>query len=405
MSDDPARPTADELAGAWTLERDLAFLNHGSFGACPRAALEAQSELRARMEAQPLRFFVRESLDLLDAARERVGEFVGAQPEDLVAVPNATTAVNAVVRSYPFEAGDEVLVTNHGYGACTHAARHAVEAAGGSVVVAEVPFPVGSAEEIAAAILEHVTPKTRLALLDHVTSPTALVFPVERLVPELQERAIDCLVDGAHVVGQLPMNLDELGAAYYTSNLHKWACAPKGAAFLHVRRDKQQGLFPTVISHGYRTRRDGRPWLQDLFDWPGTTDPTAFLAAPTALDAIGALLPGGWEEVRARNHALACFGRDALCRALGIEAPCPDELLGSMASVPLPGEWGGPDTLWALATDPLQDALLERHRIEVPISAWPKRPHRLIRVSAQLYNAEHEYEHLASCLAVELGLA
>ena len=405
MSESAPRPTTDELAEAWTLERDLAFLNHGSFGACPRAVLERQSELRARMEAQPLRFFLRESLPLLDEARERVCGFVGAQPQDLVAVPNATTAVNAVVRSLRFEPGDEVLVTNHGYGACTHAARHAVEQAGGSIVVAEVPFPVGSADEIAEAILSRVTERTRLALIDHVTSSTALVFPIERLVPELQGRGIDCLVDGAHVVGQLPMNLDELGAAYYTSNLHKWVCAPKGAAFLHVRRDRHEGLFPTVISHGYRTRREDRPWLQDLFDWPGTTDPTPFLAVPAALDLVGGLLPGGWEEVRARNHSLACFGRDALCNALGIEAPCPDELLGAMASVPLPGEWGGPDTLWALATDPLQDALLERHRIEVPIAAWPKRPHRLIRVSAQLYNAEHEYEHLASALAVELGLA
>jgi isopenicillin-N epimerase len=203
----------------------------------------------------------------------------------------------------------------------------------------------------------------------------------------------------------LPLDLDALGAAYYTRNLHKWCCAPKGAAILHVRRDKQEGLFPTVISHGYVARRKGRPWLQDLFDWPGTIDPTAFLAAPAAMDAVAALVPGGWDEVRARNHALACFGRDLLCDALDIEAPCPDELLGSMAAVPLPGEWKPAEHEWALETDPLQDALLERHRIEVPITAWPARPHRLLRISAQLYNREQEYRHLAAALGMELELA
>ena len=281
---DPRTP--DDFAEAWTLDRDVCFLNHGSFGACPRAGLQAQSDLRAQMEAQPLRFFLREQLDLLDEARERICEFAGAQSQDLVAIPNATTGVNAVMQSYPFEQGDELLTTNHVYGACLHAARHAVERAGGSVVIADVPFPVGSADEITEAILSRVTERTRFALLDHVTSPTALVFPLERLVPELQERGIDVMVDGAHVVGMLPLDLDRLGAAYYTSNLHKWCCAPKGAAFLHVRRDKQKGLFPTVISHGYAARREGRPWLQDLFDWPGTTDPTPFLAAPAAMSDV-----------------------------------------------------------------------------------------------------------------------
>jgi len=401
MSDSP---TPDDFAEAWTLDRDVCFLNHGSFGACPRVGLQKQSDLRAQMEAQPLRFFLREQLDLLDEARERICEFAGAQSQDLVAIPNATTGVNAVMQSYPFERGDELLTTNHVYGACLHAARHAVERAGGSIVVADVPFPVGSADEIAEAILSRVTKRTRFALLDHVTSPTALVFPLERLVPELQERGIDVMVDGAHVVGMLPLDLDRLGAAYYTSNLHKWCCAPKGAAFLHVRRDKQEGLFPTVISHGYAARREGRPWLQDLFDWPGTTDPTPFLAAPAAMDAVAGLLPGGWEDVRARNHALACAGRDILCEVLDLEPPCPDELLGSMAAVPLPGAWAPGGSEWALATDPLQDALLERHHIEVPIVPWPDRSRRLVRISAQLYNSERDYRHLASALSVELEL-
>jgi isopenicillin-N epimerase len=402
MSD---RPDADDLAAAWTLDPDVAFLNHGSFGACPRAALQAQSELRGRMERQPLRFFLRELEGLFDAARERLAAFVGAEARDLVAVPNATTGVNAVVRSLRFEPGDEVLTTDHAYGACVHAARHAVESAGGRLVVAEVPFPLASPDEVVEAVLGAVTQRTRFALIDHLTSPTALSWPVERLVPELRARGVEVMVDGAHAPGMLDLDVAGLGASYYTGNLHKWCCAPKGAAFLWVRRDRQEGLFPTTISHGYAGRREGRPWLQDLFDWPGTTDPTPFLSVPAALDAVASLVPGGWPEVRRRNRELALLGRDVLCEALGVPAPCPDEMIGSMAAVPLPGEWPRRERAWALETDPLQDALLERHRVEVPISTWPSSPRRVLRISAQLYNRESEYRHLASALAVELGLS
>jgi isopenicillin-N epimerase len=211
---------------------------------------------------------------------------------------------------------------------------------------------------------------------------------VHKLVAELNARGIDTLVDGAHAPGMLPLNLKELGAAYYTGNLHKWVCAPKGAAFLHVRENRRYGLHPVAISHGFNSpRRDRARYLLE-FDWTGTFDPSAWLASTEAMRFIGSLLPGGWTEVMLRNHALALRARDILCDALQIEKPAPDDMLGSMAALPIPD---GP-------SEPLQDALLEQFRIEVPIVAWPQAPKRVLRVSAHLYNEEREYEYLAAAL-------
>jgi isopenicillin-N epimerase len=386
-----------EIFRHWTLDPAITFLNHGSFGACPTPILEYQAELRARMERQPVQFFVRDLEGLLDEARAELAAFLRVQPETLAWVPNATAGVNAVLRSMELRPGDELLTTDHEYNACRNALEFVAARAGARVVVARVPFPVSGGGEAAAAILARVTDRTRLALLDHVTSQTALVLPITELVTALQTRGIDTLVDGAHAPGMLDLNVGSIGAAYYTGNCHKWLCAPKGAAFLHVRADRQTAVRPTSVSHGANSpRRDRSRFLME-FDWTGTDDPTACLSVPAAIRFIGSLLPGGWPAVRDHNRRLVIAGRRVLCDALGQAPPCPESMIGSIASVPLPDGSADPPAS-ALYADPLQDELLAAWQVEVPVIPWPAPPKRLVRISAQLYNDMSDYRRLAEAL-------
>lgn len=398
MSDKSAlnRPASD--AGIWALDPKLIFLNHGSFGSCPRPVLEFQQEMRDRLERQPIRFFVRELEGRLDAARAALAEFLGANPENLVFVPNATAGVNTVLRSLQFKRNDELLVTDHEYNACRNALDFVAERSGARVVVAPVPFPLKNSAQIMDAVLGRATPRTRLALLDHVTSQTGMVVPLESLVRELAGRGIDALIDGAHAPGMLPLNLAELGAAYYTGNCHKWLCAPKGAGFLHVCRDRQKFIRPLSVSHGANSSRTDRSRFLIEFGWTGTWDPTAFLCVPEALRVVGSLLPGRWPEVMQRNRALALAGRALLCEALGIGSPCPDMLIGSLASVPISDATSIQPPKSPLYLDPLQERLVAEYGIEAPVIPWPAPPRRLLRISAQLYNALPQYECLADAL-------
>ncbi len=391
------------LADVWTLDPSVAFLNHGSFGACPRPVLEAQTRWRTRMERQPVQFLARDLEGLLDDARAALAAFVGAAPADLAFVPNATAGVNAVLRSLPLAPGDELLTTDHAYNACRNALEFVAGRAGARVVVARVPFPLADAGEVSSAILDAVTSRTRLALVDHVTSPTGLVFPIAAIVRALAARGVDTLVDGAHAPGMVDLDVASIGAAYYTGNCHKWLCAPKGAGFLWVRRDRQPGVRPLAISHGATVPRTDRSRFLLEFDWTGSLDPTAWLCVPDALDTVGGLLPGGWPAVRATNRELALDARRLLCDALRVAPPCPEDMIGSLATVPLPDQSDG--GVAPFASDPLADRLLVRHRIEVPVSAWPAPPRRVLRISAQLYNTRAQYERLAGALVEELSAA
>ncbi len=385
----------------WLLERDIAHLNHGSFGATPIAVLAKQDEWRARMEREPVRFLVRELEPLLDDARRAVAAFVGADEDGLVFVPNATAGVNSVLRSLDLDRFDELLVTTQEYNACRNALEYVAQMAGARVVVAETPFPLSSPDEIVERILARVTSRTRLLLIDHVTSQTAIIQPVETLVREMTARGIDTLVDGAHAPGMIPLQVRDIGAAYYTGNLHKWVCAPKGAAFLSVRENRRATVRPIAISHGANAERTDRSryWLE--FDWTGTFDPSAWLCVPESLRFMASLAAGGWPEIMRRNHALALRARDILAGALGVASPAPDAMLGSMAALPLPD--GKASVAPSLYGDPLQDALFETFAIEVPVVPWPHPPRRLLRVSAQLYNEEEEYERLAEALKTLLS--
>ena len=277
----------------WLLEDGLAFLNHGSFGACPRVVMDEQSRLRAEMERNPVRFLWREIGDRLDAARVELARFIGTDAEELAFVANATTAVNSVLRSFELQPGDEILVTDHGYNACNNVAAECARRSGAKVITARIPLPIAGPEQAVNAIVAAVTPRTRLVLVDHVTSPTALVLPVAEIVRELEPRGIAVFVDGAHAPGMLPLDLRALRPSFYTGNLHKWVCAPRGAGFLFVRRDRQAGVHPAVISHGYNTPREGRSLFHDEFDWQGTLDVTAWLTVPAAIRSCARLLPGG----------------------------------------------------------------------------------------------------------------
>jgi isopenicillin-N epimerase len=389
--------SAGPLRSRWQLDPDIIFLNHGSYGACPTEVLQAQAELRARLEAEPVRFFVREFEPMLDAARAALASFLDADPDDLALVPNATAGVNSVLRSLRIAPGDELLTTNHEYNASRNALDWVAGRQGAKVVVAQLPWPDPTPQAVMQAVLEQVTPRTRLVLLDHISSQTAFILPLKALVQALRERGVETLVDGAHGPGQVPLSLRELGAAYYTGNCHKWLCAPKSVAFLHVRKDLQAGLKPLSISHGHNSTRRDRSRFQLDFDWTGTHDPTAGLCIPHALRVMGGMIPGGWPAVMADNHAKVLAARRLLCERLGVAPPCPEEMVGSMATVSLPdGYPTDPPPPYYL--DPLQDRLFHEWKIEVPIIAWPKAPRRHLRLSAQLYNTHAEYQRLAEAL-------
>lgn len=390
------RPPPSPYAAHWDLDPDVVFLNHGSFGACPRVVLELQQDLRRRMEAQPLKFLYRDLEGLLDQARQPLAALVGCDADDLAFVPNATTGVNTVLRSLSLEPDDELLVTDQEYNACRNALDYVAQRSNAKVVVASVPFPIDGPETVVASVLDKVTDRTRLLLIDHVTSPTGVVNPVAELVAALDARGVDTLVDGAHAPGMLPLELDALGAAYYTGNCHKWLCTPKGSALLHVRRDRQEQLRPLVVSHGANSARTDRSRFRLEFDFCGTGDYTPFLCVPAAIRFLDQLLAGGLPALRQHNHDLALAGRALLCEALGAAPPAPESMIGSLASVILP--WSDQPLLEPHGIDPLHAALWEQHRIEVPVMRWPTPKLRLLRISPQIYNDLGQYAHLAEVL-------
>jgi len=391
----------------WRLDPTVTFLNHGSYGACPEPVLEHQRALRDRMEAEPVRFLSGDLPGLLDLARTQVAAFLGADPAGLAFVSNATTGVNTVLQSLRFEAGDELLTTDHEYNATVNALAAVAARDGTRVVIARIPFPIADPGQAIESVLAAVTPRTRLALISEVTSPTALILPMAELIAELARRGVDTLVDGAHAPGMVPLDLDALGAAYWTGNGHKWLCGPKGSAVLWVRADQRERIHPLVVSHGANEVLKDRSRFRAEFDWVGTSDPTPFLSLPAAIDWMAAAGPehGGWPAIMAANHALALAGRDLVANALGVPPPASDSMLGSMAALPIPRLHDD------AAADTLSQRLAVEDAIQVPIGGWPVRAarrgedpeHVLIRISAQRYNEPSDYERLAGALVRHLG--
>jgi len=372
-----------EIRSLWGLDPAVTFLNHGSFGATPRVVLAEQARWRDEMEREPVDFLARRLPELLAQVRLRVARFVGADPAGLGFVPNATTGVNAVLRSLAWSPGDEILLANQSYNAVKRTVVYLKDHFGVVPVEANLPFPIQDPEEITAAFAAALTPRTRLLLVDHVISPTALVCPVASLVALARARGIPILVDGAHAPGMVPLHLDALGADFYTGNLHKWAFAAKGSAFVWVGEAWRNRVHPVCISHGY-----GAGYLPE-FDWTGTVDPSAWLALPAALD-FHASLPG----LNASNHALVQAGRELLAEVLGTELPHPDDprLYANLAAIAVPGgfdgDFGGLQARGA--------RLFAEHRIEVPFTAYDGR--MWVRISGQAYNHPDDYRRLAEAL-------
>ena len=386
---------------AWLLDPAVTFLNHGSFGACPRVVLERQHELRLEMEREPVDFLVRKMPPLVDESRDAIARLIGADPADIVFVQNATAGVNSVIRSLEFRPGDEILVTAHDYNACRNVIRYVAQRTGAVVVQADLPLPINSPQQVIDAILERVTPRTRVAMLDHITSPTALIFPIEEIVRELDRRGVDTLVDGAHGPAMVPLNMNRLGAAYYTGNCHKWLCAPKAVGFLHVRRDRQQGIQPTIVSHGWNKPRPGYFPFQDAFDWPGTLDPTPWFCIPDCIRFLSGLMPGGLEALMRRNHDLAMLGQRILYQRLGLVPVGVESMLGSMAAVHLPDNAAAFDAQGQPQPAEeyrLNNELFAEFKVEVPTFYWPAAPKTLLRVCAHAYNHPAQYERLAEAL-------
>jgi len=386
--------------GAWLLDPEVTFLNHGSLGSCPLPVLEEQARWRLELERRPIQFLLRDLAARMAEVRSCLGDLFGSNPDDLALMPNAESCINAVLRSLEFAPGDELLATTHDYNACLNSLDFVAGRSGARVVRVGIPFPITDASEVTAAILAHVTPRTRLAMISHITSATGLVFPMQEIVGELESRGVQVIVDGAHAPGQVDLSLDLLGASYYAGNCHKWLCCPKGTAFLHVRRDRQPLVHPLIISHGMNDPRTDLSVFRKEFDWQGVADPTGFLAIPTAISFLASRVPGGIPGLAAQNHELALSFRDALCPILRVEPPAPDSMIGSMAAFPVDH----------LVPDPemrqrLELILRERHHIEIPMIRWRPAPDTdrwTIRVSCQIYNDDSDIERMATALATSL---
>jgi isopenicillin-N epimerase len=381
--------SADEttdLRDLFLLRDDVVYLNHGSFGACPRPVFEAYQAWQLELERQPFGFLLRRFEDLMAEARAALGAYVGAHANDLVYVPNATIGLNTVARSLPLEQGDEVLATDHEYGALDRTWSFICQRRGARYVRTSVDLPVTSAEQIVEAVWSGVTPRTRVLFVSHITSPTAIILPVAKLIRRAREQGIITVIDGAHAPGQIPLNLEGLGADFYSGNCHKWMMTPKGSAFLHARREVQHLLEPLVVSWGWESEKPGPSQFVDHHEWQGTRDIAAFLAVPAAIQFME---KHNWPRVQRACHELARRARQAIAEKTGLPSITPNspKWFAQMASIPLP------------SCDPesLQLRMYDEFRIEVPFVTWNDR--QFVRISVQGYNTQDDVDALLGALS------
>jgi isopenicillin-N epimerase len=349
------------------LDPDVIFLNHGSFGACPKPVFDEYQRRQRDLERQPVEFLGRRLDGLLAESRARLAAYLGTQPDNLVYVQNATAGVNTVARSligaHRLQPGDQILTTDHEYGACDNTWRFIAELSGLDYVRQHIPLPYTDADAMVEALWQGVTSRTRVIYLSHITSCTGVIFPIEAICRRAREAGIITVIDGAHAPGQIPLDLDVLGADYYTGNLHKWLCAPKGAAFLYVRPEHQAEIAPLVISWGYsdlaQTYTKAQGFIQ-RHQWQGTHDPAAWLTVPAAIDFQQAY---DWDGVRAACHALAVETQARLAELTGLLPVVAPEVYAQMVIAALPDN---------LKIDPfeLKRRLYDECRVEIPVTAW-----------------------------------
>lgn len=373
------KPTHDtNWQEQFLLDPTIIYLNHGSFGATPRPVFESYQRWQRELELQPTEFLGRRAPSLLRDSREVLAQYLSTAADNLAYVTNATTGLNAVARALKLGPGDEVLATDHEYGALDRTWRFLAGKQGFQYINQPISVPLTKREAFVEAFWQGVTASTRVIFLSHITSPTALIFPVEEICRRAREQGILTVIDGAHVPGQIPLNLDTLGADFYSGNLHKWLCAPKGAAFLYARPEHHIWIEPLVVSWGYESDMPSSSRLVDYVEWQGTRDIAAFLAVP---DAIRYQQENGWDEVRAACHTMAEAALREMSKCAGLPplSPVSGEWFGQMVSAPIPFQ-----------RDPkaLQARIYAEDRIEVPVLHW--NGHTLVRFSFQAYNTpEH----------------
>lgn len=382
----------------WHHNKNTVFLNHGSFGACPDTILQEQHVLQQRLEEEPVKFMTDEFIDLYLENKNALADFTGCNPDDLVFVRNATTGVNTILNSLTFRAEDEILSHTHAYGACQLALMHYAEKYGSKVIQADIPFPIQHEDEVMDAFLKVISPKTKLAMVDHITSATGLVFPLEKLVRELEGRGIEVLVDGAHGPGMTPLAIEKLGASYYTGNCHKWICSPKGSALLYVRKDKQPKIHPLNISHknDLFTGTD-RHWSAQ-FIWPGTEDFSAYLCVKNSIAFMGSLM-GSRDALRERNRSLCLAARKSIAEKIGTPLPAPDAMISHLGNILVDEHAETPAVTFNMMS-PLKKVLQEEFHIQVPVFLFNKSHLRAwVRIAVQAYNSPEQYEYPGDVLA------
>lgn len=386
---DPANANdASHWRQRWLLPDDVTYLNHGSFGPSPREVVEARQQWYRQLESQPMELLARRLEPALHEVTERLASFVGTSGENLVLLDNATTGINVVAASVPLKAGDEVLLSDHEYGAVERIWRRKCDECGARLVVQKLPAVLTDADEVCDALLSAATTRTRLLVFSHLTSPTALVLPAEQITRRARARGMMVCIDGPHALAMRPLALDQLDCDFYSASCHKWLCGPFGTGFLYAHPRVQAQVRPVVVSWGGWPEQ--APQWRKEFTWSGTRDPSGFLALPTAIDFLES---AGLEMFRQRTHALARYARERLSGFSDSPALSDDSLqwYGSMVSVPLP----------AGEAKPLQAALWERHRIEAPVFAWQGR--RLLRVSCHLYTSRGDIDRLVEALPPLVG--
>ena len=384
--DDAAEARHLVLREQFLIRPDITFLNHGSFGACPRPVFQRYQEWQLELERQPVEFIGRRAHELLSDSRAALAGYLGCDADEVVYSPNVTTALNVVARSLPLNEGDEILTTDHEYGALERTWRFMCERNGAKIVTISLPRPLDDPDEVVEAVMAGLTPRTRVLFLSHITSPTAVTLPIEKLISRARDAGIWTVIDGAHAPGQVPVDLHELGADFYGGNCHKWLCAPKGAGFLYARRDVQHLLDPLVISWGWEARDPGPSRFIDEQERQATRDFSAYLAVPAAIEYQAA---NDWSRVREECHELARWTAAEVAELTGLPALSADSptWYAQMITMPLP-----PGDAATLKT-----RLYDQYRIEIPTIVW--RDERFVRISVQGYNTRADCRRLVDALA------
>jgi len=362
------------MRDSFLIDPNIIFLNHGSFGATPRPVFDSYQRWQRELECQPVEFLGRRADELLNNARAVLADYLGTRKDNLVFVTNATTGVNIIARSLKLGPGDEVLASDHEYGACDRCWRFLSETNGFKYIRQPLTIPIQSEQELIDDFWQGVTNRTRVIFLSHITSSTAVILPIKEICKRARLAGILTVIDGAHAPGQLELDLDDLGADFYTGNLHKWLCAPKGSAFLFARPDVQDLAKPLVVSWGWQSDNPGASTFVDWHQWTGTRDISAFLAVP---DAINFQAQNHWPQIRRRCHELASLVRQQVTHLTGVVPLYPDSenWYRQMGTVPLPN---------FVDIEKLKIELYERFRIEIPLIQWNN--FKLMRFSLQAYN-------------------